>query len=752
MIRRMRLTYLIYACGLMISCNAVHASPQATDRFGRTMIRPGSRTVNLNAVRQLKPRVTQTALPGPTTLMAPVTDDEPIGAASTFHPPLVNGSVANGALKAAHGNGVDPVTAGHAPTATIGDLATPMAPVLPNPFADPPGQFNGPQMDSNGSIGSLMSPFPNQNSATYDQQGFVPNSPDGNSETFYSGPIFQHGSGLELLTPYMTRVKSYQHDSSPMQVKPAPKAYVPWWTVKMLKPVRTGSSPLPVTLDQLTVEALQYSPQVQAIRVDPQIREQTVIAEDAEFDWAAFVDTTWDDTSDPVGSSLTTGVGGPSRFRDHQFGTTAGLRKRTLSGGELEISQRFGFQDNNSQFFLPSQQGTAKLALNYTRPLLRESGRVYNQSRIVIARLEQGVSEDQLVEDLQLHLLDVSQAFWQLYRARAVYLQKTKLLESAQTIQDMLEGRQMVDSVRRQVLRSRAAVASRKAEIARASMEIRNSESRLRQLVNHPSLISANHVEMLPNATPVAHQVPFTMSESLEIALQNRPDIAQAIKTMRAISVRLGVARKDLLPKLDLVFGAYLSGLEGGSDVNLAWGNQFTEGEPSVSLGLLFEVPLGNRAAKARAKRRELELHQALQEFKATVEGGITDVEISVREADTTFKEVQSRYHSMRAAEKEADYLSERWKLLPGSDRTTSFLLEDLLDAQERTAQEQLDYVTAQVNYMLSIADVKRATGTLLQSPSNVQYAQNNEVPTQSLPTDSTPLPLEGNNTPFQSP
>ena len=133
----------------------------------------------------------------------------------------------------------------------------------------------------------------------------------------------------------------------------------------------------------------------------------------------------------------------------------------------------------------------------------------------------------------------------------------------------------------------------------------------------------------------------------------------------------------------------------------------------------MMEIPLGNRAARARNERRQWEVARAFREFEATVETGMTDVELAVRELETSYQEMLSRFQAMIAAETEANYLMERWRLLPGGDQTISFLLEDLLEAQERVADEEAAFVGAQSDYVLSIVELKRATGVLLDCNSN---------------------------------
>ena len=212
----------------------------------------------------------------------------------------------------------------------------------------------------------------------------------------------------------------------------------------------------------------------------------------------------------------------------------------------------------------------------------------------------------------------------------------------------------------------------------------------------------------------------MTLNEALQTALRNRPDVSRAIRDLRSSGVRLGVAKQDLLPKLDLVLNTYAAGLQGDSAIGRAFGAEFSRGRPGYSTGLVFEVPLGNRAASARLERRQWELAKAMNDFRTTVETGLTEVELTVREIETSYREMLSRYQSMAAASHEEAYLRDRWLTLPGEDRGTTLLLEDLLSAQLRVAESEADFVTSQVAYMVSLIRSRRATGTLLQASQTV--------------------------------
>ena len=138
-------------------------------------------------------------------------------------------------------------------------------------------------------------------------------------------------------------------------------------------PLREESPPIQVSIDALIVGALEHSSQIKVFGQLPLIRETAVIEAQAAFDSYRFLDTNWDDISEPTGSTLTAGSG-VTRYSNEQWSEGAGLRKRTTGGGVWEARQEIGFQQSNSQFLLPNPQGTSRLSLDFTQPLMRGRG------------------------------------------------------------------------------------------------------------------------------------------------------------------------------------------------------------------------------------------------------------------------------------------------------------------------------------------------------------------------------------------
>jgi len=521
------------------------------------------------------------------------------------------------------------------------------------------------------------------------------------------------------MDPYYGRTKRMPigRESSPT---PAPSVQLPgdflaWWDPLVRQSAGLAPQTLPVEVSTLVQQALANAPQVQVLQADPEVLYTIVRQEEAVFDWRSFLDAKYSDLNDPVGNTLTIGSGG-NRYINNKVYGQGGVKRRTTAGGELSIAQSVGHEYSNSIFLQPNAQSTSRLELSFRQPLLSKAGTVYNQNQIVLAGINSNISSDETLQELQSHLYQVAEAYWNLYRARSEFFQRQKLLASAQKVLQTLEGRNQVDTIPRQFLRARATVARAESRMQRAVTDIRNSESRLRLLVNDPSMINSGPLEFTPSESPAAMPSPTGLQETLQTALLNRPDISLAIRQMRVSSVQIGVSKSELLPKLDFIVTSYVAGLQAHSQIGPSINDQFTTARPGYTAGFEFEVPLGNRAAKAKMEQRQWELKRAISAFRVTVETSLTEVEIATREVDTSYREMLGKYQAMVAAQNEVAYLQDRFDTLPMIEDSTILLLEDLLSGYERLADEESAFVQAQTGYALSLIQIRRATGTLMRS------------------------------------
>jgi outer membrane protein TolC len=573
----------------------------------------------------------------------------------------------------------------------------------------------------------------------------------------------------ELLIPYEQRLNSVDEQQSVRMAKiqpVIPEGFQPWWNQYADRPLWESSHPLTIEVEALVLGAMKYSPKVLALSTIPEIQKTEIVVAEAAFDTHAFLESKFIRTSDPVGNELTVG-GDATRFRDQNWSYGGGIRRKTEMGGQFEVAQHFGYEDNNSLFYLLLPQGTARMSISYTQPLLNGAGRAYNESVIVLAAIDANVATDQFAAELQQHLLELNKAYWTLYVERVALLQKRHLFYEAESILNELDARKHLDANKGQIVRAKAAMEARRGALIRLEAGVRNAEARINQLVSDPNLVSTDRIELIPVQQPNLQYPECRVRDSLITALHNRPEVNRVLEEIRAASVRQQVATKDLLPELDAVLATYVSGLEGQGAMGHAWIDQFSVGEPTYTAGLLFEMPLGNRAAKARLQKRNLECLQFSLQLRQTVAILVEDVENSVRDVNASFCEAQAQYLSMQAANTEIKYLEARWRLLPSEEQVAGIVLEDLLDAQDRCGNAEFNFVSAQAGYNIALANLNRATGLLLKcvsmSPPPQQMAPPKKgpeeiplPPSQVITPDggaqAAPLPLQYQITPSTVP
>ena len=374
-----------------------------------------------------------------------------------------------------------------------------------------------------------------------------------------------------------------------------PAETLTWWKMLVNQPIDATRSAEPVDSNSLVYRALQNSPRIQAISQTPLIRELQIVEADSEFDAVQYVQSQFEDRVDPVGNELTVG-NGENFLKDNIWTADAGFRKKARNGAQWELNQRLGFQNSNSNFFVPQDQGTATLALNVTQPLMRGRGKYYNESQILIAQATNGAAWQSFQSELQDELLGVMSGYWDLYLTRSIYLQKLRNVERGQKILDRLEGRKGLDSLPSQIARARSSVQTRRTELANTARDVLNAETEIRRRIADSSWMNGGSGELIPAELPTTTTFEIPLEQVVYSAIEHRPEIHEAMNQLRIASVQRDVSANELLPELSLLMGTYVSALRGDTGIGNAFQDQFGQVKPGYSFGINFELPYGNRA------------------------------------------------------------------------------------------------------------------------------------------------------------
>ncbi|BAM02921.1 TolC family protein [Phycisphaera mikurensis] len=485
-----------------------------------------------------------------------------------------------------------------------------------------------------------------------------------------------------------------------------------WWSAASRDAVFGDGATLEASLDDLLKATLVHSSQVKVFSDLPLIRRTAVAEAEGRFTPRFFAEGRYDNTNEPVGSTLQTG--GPDRFKEEEILGEIGLRKRTRSGADVTLSERLSYTDNNSVFFVPNPQSRAQLALSVVQPLLRGAGTGYNTSILEIAEIDSEAAREEFVRQASFHLMEVTRAYWNLYLVRSRHLQDQRLFEATQSLVDKAEARAGLDTPGEVLLRSRSALNERRSGLIRSKAAIRNAEDRIKSLVNDPELIGGGR-ELVLGDLPTAFPEAPKLVPTAEAALLHRPEVNQAFLQWRAAAVRSGIAQNETLPQLDAIAEVATSGLREGGETGEAIDDQFNS-DLSFTLGLRFETPIGRSERDARALRRRLELRSQGNQVKVTIETVLLEVKVGVREVRTAYEDLVSRHGTLLATREDTRILQERWDGgLDTSGLGGVTYLNLLLDAQVRQNAAERAYAEAQATYRVALAGLERVKGTMLR-------------------------------------
>ena len=402
------------------------------------------------------------------------------------------------------------------------------------------------------------------------------------------------------------------------------------------------------------------------------------------------------------------------RFVQEELSVSSGLHKRLDRGGELRVGSSIGTVDNNSIFLAPPDQGTATFSLDYRQPLLRGRGREISKSQIVLARLNVEASQHSVKQQMQDYLVEVVTAYWDLYRARGVLSQRhrnhVRATEIVQRLSNQSATRQGV-----QLQRALATAGARHSEVIDAEYVVADAQERLMNLTHGDNLVNSNEIEIIPtDATPHAY-LPQDLAYVTQLAVQNRAEVKEVLAEIKAASVQHVIALDSLKPQLDAIISSYVAGVRGDKDVGNAIVDQFSAGDPSYSVGMSFEIPIGRRSANAGTRREEIrrrmlenKLRKTLGDVSASARSAFRDVYRLMAMTENNQQVVAQSANALNAIQQDVSWLKK-------DDRSAALFLNDLLASQDRLAEAEQNLLNSQTQLAIAYVRLKRTTGELLR-------------------------------------
>lgn len=527
-------------------------------------------------------------------------------------------------------------------------------------------------------------------------------------------------------------------DQETAPLSPIPEAYTPWAGRRARMesvlngpspttgPIITGTEPTrAITLESAIRRSVQNNLEVSVSGFGPAIEATRVLEAQARFDPTFFsnagVDVSNRQTAGSFIQDPNNNFAGilQTEASSTVYTTATGIRQILQGGGQVEARYQLRKTDQNPTSFATDPFGEADLVLQLTQPLLRDFGGQVNQARIDIARNNQRVSLLDFRQSVEETVANVEQTYWQLAAAQKQVEIAERLLERTIRTADIISVRLENDATKLQLAQAQADAETRRAVLVRARARVRDLSDRLKQLINDPDVAVSSPILLVADSSPLIQPIRFDQEELLNSATTYRLELAQQQLRTNNATITLGAAKNNLLPQLNFVGSVNPNGL--GNGVDTAISSQAEFNNISYAAGLQFEIPIGNREARAIYRRSMLQRLQSIQQYKSLVNQVAEDVRLRAREVETSWTELIN-FRNARFAQEQA--LKAIQAQEDAAEPLTPFFVRNKLDTQARLAESENAEVQALTAYNVAISQLERAKGTLLKY-NNISLEEN---------------------------
>ncbi len=349
---------------------------------------------------------------------------------------------------------------------------------------------------------------------------------------------------------------------------------------------------------------------------------------------------------------------------------------------------------------------TGDFGISLRQPLLRNFWIDTSRATIQINRRNLRISEEQLRQLIMDKLFEVERAYYNLIFAREnVKVQATALELASQLLR---ENRKRVEVGALAPLDEKQAeseVASTRAALIDAERLLSEQQNILKGLITD-KYAEWNAVNLEPVENLVAVPATSDVQESWRRGLTQRGDLMELKYALERAGIVLKLRKNQLWPELDLV-GSYGHN-ERGNGFNDILGDLPRGRSPRYSYGVILDIPLGNRSARARLKSAKADQEQSLVEYKRLEQQIMVQIDDAVKLIRSSFERVEAT-RAARAFAQEA--LAAEQKKLENGKSTSFFVLQFQRDLTVRRSDE----IRALADYNNALAQLAWREGTTLE-------------------------------------
>ncbi len=346
-----------------------------------------------------------------------------------------------------------------------------------------------------------------------------------------------------------------------------------------------------------------------------------------------------------------------------------------------------------------------RLGVSVTQSLLRGRDVRVNTAQIHQAAIDTQISEYELRGFTELLVQSVESGYWDYalaLRQIDIYTDSLKLAE--QQMGEAQERIKLGALAETELAAAKAEVALRRENLINARATVTTRRLVLLRLLNPTDTVDWDSDIVLEYQTALPDFPLDPVADHVQVALRMRPDLNQARLLIRRGELDVVQTRNGLLPRLDafITYGR-TSYARTFSDAS---GN-FDGPSYDVESGLVMELPLGNRAAKARHTRAVISKQQSIKALENMSQLVQVEVRTAYVEVGRAREQITATAATRESQEEKLRVETEKFRV----GKSTSLLVAQ---AQRDLVSSQIGEIQAITNYFKALVSLYRLEGSLL--------------------------------------
>ncbi len=365
-------------------------------------------------------------------------------------------------------------------------------------------------------------------------------------------------------------------------------------------------------------------------------------------------------------------------------------------------------------------QNTARFAIGLQQPLLRGRGRSVITANEVAGRLRVEASRADLIQAAAGEVLNMHLVYWQYLSAHKIYevyqqneARVRRMLEITQTLikADKKPAAELI-----QVYADLADQESQTIFARQLFLEARQNLGRVLGIEMKEAQNLGSPIQDFPIDEADRLLVEDSQDLFFQQAASNRMDMRSLSNNLDALSTLAAFAENDLLPQFDAKLSFNYGGWRMGDDLTnlLSAFGTLPGREVSGQIGLVYQFPLQNRAAKAAYAQQKI----LIQEQQINFENLQRNIDINLQVALNNLDQSRQALEKSRSS---FDYYQQAFENESKKFQSGLTTLLNLIIFQDRLTSIHIRYIQAQQQLAEYLSTLQFEMGTII-SENGLQY------------------------------